>query len=351
VAILLRNANGKWKSIIPSSYTDEAHLQKMLYDSPELIPIQNDGDVAVFIREAGLPGSGSTDLLGVDSRGNILIVETKLARNQEARRKVVGQILEYAAFLWRMSFDEFDGLFVRRREKSLLALMADEVPDFDSETIKDAIRRNLGQGKFQLLIAVDQINDELERIISYFAECGGGVHLEALELELYVDGPTQILVPKRYGTGSDTIPPASRGRLLTLPEVVDRAAGTARERLQQLVDLWRHSGNKIEPGTQGASFKAEIAGRMQPIFWAYPTILQAAFSELTKRAAPESAIAEFRNLAAACKGFDPAKATTAPQPIAKLTDLTGADVTKFVDAAMMLVQRWRQDTSKGNIAQ
>jgi len=319
----------------------------MLYDSPELIPIQNDGDVAVFIREAGLPGSGSTDLLGVDSRGNILLVETKLARNQEARRKVVGQILEYASFLWRMSFDEFDDLFVRRREKSLLALLADEVPDFDSETIKEAIRRNLSRGKFQLLIAVDQINDELERIISYFAECGGEVHLEALELELYVDGPTQILVPKRYGTKSETVPLASHGRLLTVPEVVDRSAGIARERLQQLVDLWRDSGNKIEPGTQGASFKAEIQGRMQPIFWAFPTYLQAAFSELSRRAAPESAITEFRNAAAVCKGFDPAKATTAAQPIAKLTDLTGADVKRFVDAATVLVQRWREETSKG----
>ena len=50
----------------------------MLYDSPELIPIKNDDEAGVFIRETGLPGSGSTDLLGVE----------------EARRKVLGQILE-----------------------------------------------------------------------------------------------------------------------------------------------------------------------------------------------------------------------------------------------------------------
>ena len=98
MAILVRNGNEKWKSLTPSIFSDEAELQKMLYDSPELIPIKNDDEVGVFIREAGLPGSGSTDLLGVDSQGNILIVETKLARNQEARRKVVGQILEYGAF-------------------------------------------------------------------------------------------------------------------------------------------------------------------------------------------------------------------------------------------------------------
>src|SRR5437588_2376518 len=163
MASLIRNGSEKWKNLAANPYADEAQLQKMLYDSPELVPIENDDDVAVFIREAGLPGSGSTDLLGVDSRGNILIVETKLARNQEVRRKVVGQILEYAAFLWKMSFDEFDELFIRRRDKSVLALLTEIVPDISGDVIRSVIKQNLNDGKFQLLIAVDQINDELER--------------------------------------------------------------------------------------------------------------------------------------------------------------------------------------------
>jgi hypothetical protein len=341
---MIRNGVDKWKSITPSSYTDEAHLQKMLYDSPELIPIQNDDDIAIFIREAGLPGSGSTDLLGIDSQGNILLVETKLARNQEARRKVVGQILEYASFLWGMSFDDFDDLFVRRREKSLLALVAEQIADFEGELLRSTIRKNLAEGKFQLLIAVDRINDELERIISYFAECGGGIQLEALELELYVDGATQILVPKRYGTKKETLPVTPR--VLTVSEVLNRATGTPRERLEQLFNLWSASGNHVEPGTQGASFKAEIGGRMQPIFWAFPTVLQAAFNELVKRAAPAEAIKDFRQIAARCGGFDAAKAMSAAQPTAKLTDISAEDITKFVEGALRMVQCWRESLVK-----
>jgi hypothetical protein len=68
----------------------------LLNDSPELIPTKVEDQAAIFTREAGLPGSGSTDLVGVDAQGNILIVETKLARNGEIRRKVIGQVLEYA---------------------------------------------------------------------------------------------------------------------------------------------------------------------------------------------------------------------------------------------------------------
>jgi hypothetical protein len=347
MAILIRNGNEKWKSLQANSYSDEAELQKMLYESPELIPINNDEDVAVFIREAGLRGSGSTDLLGVDSQGNILIVETKLSKNQEARRKVVGQILEYASFLWRMSFDDFDELFVRRRDKSVLALLAEQKPEILSDVIRETVKRNLSQGKFQLLIAVDQINDELERIISYFAECGGGIQLEALELELYIDGKTQILVPKRYG--NDVTPPADRPKELTVDKMLERSEGLARERLQQLVDLWSARGNPIEPGTQGASFKAEISGRLQPIFWAFPESLEALFSKLMKRGAPNDAVQDLRKISATFKGFDHDKAMEDAQPKAKLTELSAEEIKKFVEMSENLVQQWRKAVTTDSV--
>jgi len=53
--------------------------------------------IRVWVREAHLPGSGLTDLIGLDEDGNISIIETKLASSQEIKRKVIGQILEYAA--------------------------------------------------------------------------------------------------------------------------------------------------------------------------------------------------------------------------------------------------------------
>ena len=95
MAIVVRSQGGKWQKAAKVEFAAEAQLQKLLYDSPELIPTSYEEDQpAVFIREAGLPGSGYTDLLGVDERGNILVVETKHARNDEVRRKVIGQVLD-----------------------------------------------------------------------------------------------------------------------------------------------------------------------------------------------------------------------------------------------------------------
>src|SRR5437016_3318881 len=181
MGILIRNQGGTWQQATKVEFKDEAQLQKLLHDSPELIPTSyEEQPPVVFIREAGLPGSGYTDLLGVDGNGNILVVETKLARNDEVRRKVIGQVLEYAAYLWKMSFEDFDSLFVSREATPVLDLLEAKAPGIVREEVRGAISDNLSSGAFQLFIAVDQMNEGLEKIISYVSSRGNGLRLEVL---------------------------------------------------------------------------------------------------------------------------------------------------------------------------
>src|SRR5947209_9441331 len=55
----------------------------------------------VLGREVQL-GSGRADLIAIEPSGRLAIIEIKLARNAEARRAVIAQVLAYAAYLWRM---------------------------------------------------------------------------------------------------------------------------------------------------------------------------------------------------------------------------------------------------------
>jgi urease gamma subunit len=91
-----------------------------------------------------------------------MIIETKLARNGEIRRKVIGQVLEYAAHLWGMSFEEFDDFFLKREGKSLLDLLSEKSSVIEKDKVRQTVEENLASGKFQLIIAVDRINPELE---------------------------------------------------------------------------------------------------------------------------------------------------------------------------------------------
>ena len=44
-------------------------------------------------------GNGYADLLAVEPPGRMVVIEVKLARNSEARRAIVAQVLTYAGFL------------------------------------------------------------------------------------------------------------------------------------------------------------------------------------------------------------------------------------------------------------
>jgi len=147
--ILLRSKGRKgWADLTEAAFRNEAHLHTLLYEDPRLIPFTDLGEGCpeprVFVREAGLPGSGSTDLIGVDEQGRITIIECKLATNPEQKRKVIGQVLEYAAFLWRMSYERFDRLFekeCRQAGKPDLAQLV--APEDDPEWSEDEFRGNV----------------------------------------------------------------------------------------------------------------------------------------------------------------------------------------------------------------
>lgn len=75
---------------------------------PELIPASDIGmgSTVVVGRESGL-ASGYADLVLVDERGRLCVVEVKNEGNPDTRR-VVAQLLDYAASLWGLTVDDFE---------------------------------------------------------------------------------------------------------------------------------------------------------------------------------------------------------------------------------------------------
>jgi hypothetical protein len=342
MAIVIRSRGGKWEKTEKVVFVDEAQLQKMLYASPELIPTRTEDHVAVFTRESGLPGSGYTDLIGVDAQGNILIIETKLARNGEIRRKVIGQVLEYAAYLWEMSFEDFDRFFVIREGKSLLELLSEKDSSLDMGQIRQKVEENLASGNFQLVIAVDGMNPELEKIIAYVASRSAGLQLEALELDLYRCDQTEVLVPRRYGQLNQPAVSGSGKRTLTFEEILQSCPDDhSRDLFGYLAERWIQLGNTVKPGTVGASFQSQIGDRAQPIFWAYPDSVQNGFSDTLKRGVPDDAIQEYRAAVAKLEGFSHEEILTKSQPITKFSALRKEAIAAFLDASQKCVKSWR----------
>lgn len=215
--ILIRDPKSKkWTVADTIKAKAESELQKLLIESPSLITIDEIRDGAsklvTAIGEFGLPGSGSTDILAFSAQGDIALIECKLASNQEIKRKVIGQILEYASYLWQMSYEQVDEKINEMKGKSLAELVAESIAgDWDEELFRNNVRQNLGNGSFILIIVVDEINDELNQTIKYINECSkSSFSLHALEMNRFQADTIEILVPHVHGNATKLLTATQR---------------------------------------------------------------------------------------------------------------------------------------------
>jgi len=217
--ILIRDKDSKkWKFAETIKAKDESELQKLLIESPSLVTVDEIRDgiapLVFALSEFGLPGSGATDVLAFSPQGDIAIIECKLAANPEVKRKVIGQILEYAAYMWQMSYEQVDSRVQALKSKSLAELVADSIAgEWNEELFRDGVRQSLENGSFILVIVVDEINEDLRRIIRYVNECSkSAFSLHAMEMNRFQADNVEVLVPHLHGVSMKPSTEKQRGQ-------------------------------------------------------------------------------------------------------------------------------------------
>lgn len=159
-------------SLQDKSY-DENWIQQICYNHPNTLPISEfepsfDGIIPIC-QELPIK-SGYCDLIYLNENGFITIGECKLWRNPEARRKVVGQILDYAKDIAQWNYQEFEKACLKARnnhETSLYEIMQTYFPDLSEHEFIDRVQENLRRGRFLLLIIGDGIRENMEDLTDY----------------------------------------------------------------------------------------------------------------------------------------------------------------------------------------
>jgi len=192
-----------WHEPGVAGYPSEQDLEMLLAQSPDLLPWEFGQDL-VLASQVYFPPAGTADLIGVSPQGDIILVECKLQSNAEIRRHIVGQVFAYASALWGMAYDAFVEAFAGPQGRNLVdaARSATEGAgsSWDEEAFRDAVSTNLKEGRFRLLVAVDVITDERQRIVEYINQhTVPQVQLLALQLQYRRDGDVEILLPTIYG--------------------------------------------------------------------------------------------------------------------------------------------------------
>lgn len=109
--------------------------------------------------------AGPIDNLFISPNGYLVVGETKLWRNQEARRKIVVQILDYATQLRQWDYSRLEAEWQKQKGNtdSLWAYVHLEDSDDEVEWI-DVVNANLSLGRMTLLIIGDGIRSEARQL-------------------------------------------------------------------------------------------------------------------------------------------------------------------------------------------
>jgi len=171
---------------------NEAWLQQRLFENPQSLPLSEIDpayqQICPLCTEM-TTGSGPIDIVYVTPQGRIVIVETKLWRNPDARRKVVGQILDYAKELSRWTFSDLQREVSRRtgiKGNAPFKLISQRIDAVDEATFVDGVSKSLKRGDFMLLIAGDGIRQDAQGIVQFLQEAGHlRFILSLLEIAVY----------------------------------------------------------------------------------------------------------------------------------------------------------------------
>ena len=185
---------------------DERTVQELILRNPECLPIseidESYNPIMPVCKELNTT-VGPLDILMVSPNGELTIIETKLWRNPEARRKVVAQILDYAKELSSWTYEDLQREINKRLGKKgntlyeIVQSTNSELAPPEADFV-DTVNRNLERGKFLLLIVGDGIREGAIGITEFLSNVG---HLNftfaMIELSLYkAKDLGTLIVPK-----------------------------------------------------------------------------------------------------------------------------------------------------------
>ncbi|GLR16016.1 DUF4268 domain-containing protein [Portibacter lacus] len=196
-------SNGQTEILKTVNLFLEADIQNLIFENPECLPISDIDEsynpVIPVCKELNT-GAGPLDIFMITPNGDLVIIETKLWSNPEARRKVVAQILDYAKELSAWTYAD-----LQRELNRKLGTKGNILYDFSTRTeaenilsetdFVDAVSRNLRIGKFMLIIAGDGIREGAKNLTEFISKAGNlNFSLAMVELPVFKNQADELII-------------------------------------------------------------------------------------------------------------------------------------------------------------
>ena len=171
---------------------NEAWLRDTLFANPDLLPILDIepayGPLLPLCTELRTP-AGPIDIAYINATGRLTLVECKLWRNAEARRKVVAQILDYARTIKGWSYSDLQrqvSIATKRQGNLPFEIAHAAAPELQEHQFIDSVSRSMRDGRFLLLVAGDGIREDIGGIADLInRNATSGFSFGQVEVALY----------------------------------------------------------------------------------------------------------------------------------------------------------------------
>lgn len=280
---------GQLEPMVEEPFAEEDLLQALVADHPELLSGEqiNPAEPRRWIlirREQGIaktPGGAdhwAVDHLLIDQDAMPTLVEAKRSANSDIRRKIVGQMLDYAAHAtrtWdvgdiRRSFEESS-----EDPEDVLTRLLQVDGEIDADEFWQRVETNLRAARLRLLFVADGIPDELTRVVEFLNEQMPGIEVLAVEIKQFRGVMGQTLVPRVIGRTTTPGPSrssSSRFRINLEEFFAQMPSPQIRDAAERLMQVAKENRAGTSPGSTGISIRSNSPAWNQPITvaWLYP---------------------------------------------------------------------------------
>jgi len=349
------------KVIDKVKFTEEGKLQDYLEKYPSLVPlseiVEGAADFLCIGREVPA-GPGWLDLLFIDKDGLLTIVETKLAKNPEARREVIGQVIEYASYISKWTADDVyrianqylksDKVPDKCRNKTLYEVIEQFSPEgsFSVDDFRSNIEQNLKNGRMRLIIAVDELIEALRAMVT-FLNSYSNFDIFLLQVSSFEESTSKkILFPSLFGYTPATAERSAQKRYWNeasfFADVKEKCEPKVASTIRKLYDFTKDNADTISWGTGRFTGSFTFRKSEKGVFTVSSGgLMSLNFGELRGKGVQEDSLQSFRMSLNKISGINITEEAigASKYPSIKAETLSDADnLGKFQDAVLTLCQ-------------
>jgi hypothetical protein len=221
--IVMEDGAARCETLKALDFDSEKQLEEVVCRYPHLLAREDDPPLS-FISQQIQMSSGIMDVMMIDGDGLPVAVEVKLGRNAQARREIVGQLVDYVSTLTEYTVDELDELVSGKISDTIDAASKDEA---ERKKIWQTVGANLRAGLARYVLVLDEVPSELGRIVRFLA-MRSNLDIRLVQISRYVSTPGQVFYMPR-----NLVEQVDSGT-----EWISSGGGTTAGQLQDVIDAY-----------------------------------------------------------------------------------------------------------------